>query len=222
MSGLQAHVVKPGEYLASLAYRFGFDADAVWNAPKNADLKKLRDPNILAPGDILYIPMPPEGGVGLQVNAEASNDFAARVPTVVVELVILDENGDPCANEPVEVVGLPQPLEDPQTKGDGSLSLEVSVVTESVTVGLPNRNQILQVWIGHLNPLDDASEDLSGMAGRLANLGHLAAGDVKFTAADGSLATAVKTFQKANAGKLNETGTLDEPTRLALKKAHGS
>jgi len=54
---MQPYIIKQGDYLALLAYTFGFDANIVWNDPTNADLQKLRpDPNILFPGDVLNIP----------------------------------------------------------------------------------------------------------------------------------------------------------------------
>src|SRR5580658_7026888 len=54
---MQPYVIKQGDYLAALAYRFGFDANAVWNDDKNAELRQARpNPNVLYPSDILYIP----------------------------------------------------------------------------------------------------------------------------------------------------------------------
>jgi len=57
---LQPYVVLQGEYLAMLAYKLGFDANAVWNDPKNQQLrdagKLSQDPNVLWPTDVIYIP----------------------------------------------------------------------------------------------------------------------------------------------------------------------
>ena len=53
---MKPYVVKQGDYLLKLAHGLGFDADTVWNADENADLKAKRDPNILCPGDLLYVP----------------------------------------------------------------------------------------------------------------------------------------------------------------------
>jgi hypothetical protein len=35
----QVHVVRQGEYLRKLAYRFGVAPEELWDHPKNADLK---------------------------------------------------------------------------------------------------------------------------------------------------------------------------------------
>jgi hypothetical protein len=57
---VQPYVIRQGDYLALLAYKFGFDADAVWNDPKNADLRKIRsDPNMLWPTDVPAPSQPP-------------------------------------------------------------------------------------------------------------------------------------------------------------------
>jgi hypothetical protein len=53
------YVIKQGDYLAKIAHRFGFDAIAVWNDETNATLRTVRpNPNILYPGDVLYVPGP--------------------------------------------------------------------------------------------------------------------------------------------------------------------
>ncbi|MFT3767392.1 MAG: hypothetical protein QM820_18220 [Minicystis sp.] len=46
---MKAYVVRQGDYLKQLAHALGFDADAVWNDPKNAELSQRRDPNLLHP-----------------------------------------------------------------------------------------------------------------------------------------------------------------------------
>lgn len=52
------YVVRQGDYLLKLAQRYGFDAEEVWSHPRNEDLRKLRkDHHILAPGDIVYLPV---------------------------------------------------------------------------------------------------------------------------------------------------------------------
>ncbi len=54
---MEPYVVRQGDHLAKLAYQFNFDANIVWNDPKNANLRQVRpNSNILSPGDVLYIP----------------------------------------------------------------------------------------------------------------------------------------------------------------------
>ena len=57
MAATKPYVVKAGDYTKKLAHTLGFDADEVWNDPKNAELKKLRkDPDMLVAGDVLFVP----------------------------------------------------------------------------------------------------------------------------------------------------------------------
>ena len=52
------HYVEQGEYLAQIARSYGFvDYNTIWDAPENQGLKdKRKNPNILFPGDKLFIP----------------------------------------------------------------------------------------------------------------------------------------------------------------------
>ncbi|HEY6945459.1 MAG TPA: LysM domain-containing protein, partial [Candidatus Acidoferrum sp.] len=54
----ETHIVEQGEHLSQIAKKYGFpDYKIVWDHPENADLKKLRkNPNILFPGDQVFIP----------------------------------------------------------------------------------------------------------------------------------------------------------------------
>lgn len=57
------YTVKQGDYLSAIADQFGFaDYTTIWNDPNNADLKSQRqNPNVLYPGDQLYIPDKTQG-----------------------------------------------------------------------------------------------------------------------------------------------------------------
>jgi LysM repeat protein len=52
------YTVKEGDHLSGIAERFGFpDYRKIWNDPENAALKQLdRNPNVLFPGDVIFIP----------------------------------------------------------------------------------------------------------------------------------------------------------------------
>src|SRR5262245_20407706 len=52
------HTIKQGEHLARLAKENGFlNYNKIWMAAENAQLRSRRpDPNVLYPGDVLFIP----------------------------------------------------------------------------------------------------------------------------------------------------------------------
>ncbi len=51
------HTVRQGECIHSLAERYGFFPDTLWDHAENRDLRDLReDSNILQPGDVVHIP----------------------------------------------------------------------------------------------------------------------------------------------------------------------
>ncbi|MEZ4446256.1 MAG: LysM peptidoglycan-binding domain-containing protein [Polyangiaceae bacterium] len=55
------HVVKTGDYLVKIAFEHGTTVAAIWQHPDNAALRAQRgSPDILYPGDVLFIPDQPE------------------------------------------------------------------------------------------------------------------------------------------------------------------
>src|SRR5437016_6321963 len=54
----KTHIVVQGEFLSKIARAYGFASHlTIWDAPENKDLKEKRqNPNILFPGDKLFIP----------------------------------------------------------------------------------------------------------------------------------------------------------------------
>lgn len=63
-------VIKQGDYLDRLAHALDLDAEEVWSDPKNAEIENLRDPNMLHPGDILYVPDRQRQWLPFEVGAE--------------------------------------------------------------------------------------------------------------------------------------------------------
>ena len=205
------YVVATGDFLAALALRHGFDAEAVWSHEKNADLRALRGtPDILQAGDILCFPRAPRPGP--HVQARGSNAYRVREATAPVTLS-LRQGQALLANEPclVHGPGAPQHL---TTDGRGVLTFRAPLLIATVTLEVPRLSIVRLLRVGHLDPLASAS----GVRQRLRNLGFAPIDPIALQAPE-ELAAAIKRFQKAQG--IRVTGQLDEATRDALLQAHG-
>lgn len=215
------YVVRQGETLLSIAVDRGLDPDQIWNHPRNAALVlgRRRDPDMLAPNDVLYIPReaPTPPGVALK----AGNRFRGWTPRVEVALAFHGEAG-PMADEPYAVDGVRDPREGPITGrfgGDGRFTITLPVGLRHFVLRLPRRGIAHVVWVGHLDPRDTRA----GMLQRLRNLGYLSvhgqAGDAgDFTDAE-TERLALWWFQRANG--LEPTGFADEATMARVAALSG-
>ncbi|MFO0612396.1 MAG: peptidoglycan-binding domain-containing protein [Polyangiaceae bacterium] len=208
MSASTPYVVRAGDYLDKLAYSLGFDRDAVWQSDENKELRELRkDGNILLPGDVLMVP--PPSAAPPPIEGGSSNTYAAEVPKVEVRVVFVDLTDEILANEPCEVPSIPDAPT--ATDGDGRLTLQVPVTMRQVEVRFPNKEMVLALDIGGLDP----HADDSGIKQRLANLGLYLDGDAD---EDEALSLSIKVFQRLQG--LPETGELDDATRAKLLSIH--
>lgn len=215
MSGdMRPYVVRQGDYLTKLAFVHGFDVDEVWGHEKNKALAELRkDPNVLAPGDVIYLPVKPKEGLPIQKGA--TNKYVAKVPKVPVNLRFQDASG-PMGNVKFVVEGgLATPAEG-TTDGEGKIKLRVPAYVRELRVRFPEEDRTSVVRIGDLDPL----EERSGIAARLAQLGYLSAPRPGRELTDARLSAALHAFQEAQG--IEPTGEADDATRAAVKKAYGA
>lgn len=174
------YTVRQGEHVAGIAQQYGFFRwDTVWNAPENADLRKKRhSPDILFPGDMLFIPE--RGTKDHNAATDKKHTYLLAGKPLKLRVEIGDRFNDPVKNAPCAfaVAGqssdmttdgsgaLERPLPTPMRTSDaGSVEFH-----EAVTVNdqdLDRRVQV-QLKVGHLDPLDE----VSGQIGRLRNLGY--------------------------------------------------
>jgi hypothetical protein len=170
---MQPYVIKQGDYLSLLAHKLGFDADAVWNDPANAELRQLRpNPNILWPTDILYIPAqidkPPV--THTLVTGQMNSFVAGDAPTVNIDLTFGDAK---LASQAFTIAELPD-LTNLTTDADGATSFAVPVTQQVVTIVFSSDGSTFKCQIGNVDPINT----LSGVIQRLQNLGFLAADDI--------------------------------------------
>jgi hypothetical protein len=166
------YVVRPGDCLCSIAARYGFASyEDIYNAPQNAEFKKKRpNPNVIYPGDVVMIPKIPLRTYMLATGTR--HRIVVQVPKVVLRI-------DVPVSEPhfYEVVvgkskktgrtdeGMPIELRVPVGATGGSIDLWPA------KEGNENAKEDVLTWellIGHLDPIDE----ISGVQGRLANLGY--------------------------------------------------
>jgi hypothetical protein len=171
---MQPYVIKQGDYLASLADKFDFDADTVWNDPANAELRDLRkDPNMLCATDILQIPdQTNKEPKTFSLKMGQTNTFVSQSSMVTVNVrftscLCLTCDGQPLKGEPYEVEGAVVP---PGSLTDeGYFIATVPTTTTELTVTLTNRNEVYKIKIGHLDPANTET----GAWQRLAMLGFV-------------------------------------------------
>jgi hypothetical protein len=213
--GLKSYVVRSGDYLTQIAFALRVDPEAVWNDPKNAELNSRRDPNLLHPGDVLFVPDSPPTPLDIEVGT--TNRYVADVPTTQVQLQFQDAD-QPYANEPYSA-DLAGQVEEGTLDGNGSLTLEVPIHVREVRLTFPKRKITHVVQVGDMDPIDEPS----GVRKRLQHLGYMAAdesGTLDEDLRDEYTKAAIALFQEAMG--LKATGELDDATKGALVKAHGA
>jgi hypothetical protein len=168
---MQPYVIKQGDFLAKLAYRFGFDAATVWMGDENSDLRALRcNPNILLPGDVLYIPDPPDPEpISLKVGQ--SNDFLSDAPTIQVVVQFKGTDADPSmfSSQPFAIDELPD-LTGLQTDENGVATIDgVPVTLSSITLTFSNTGVAQSILVADMDPINT----LPGIFKRLQHLGFI-------------------------------------------------
>jgi hypothetical protein len=204
------YTVKQGDCISSIAFKYGFFPDTIWNDSKNSDLKQRRnDPNVLFPGDEVWIREKEHKEESCAT--EKRHRFKRKgVPEfLIVQLKIDDE---PIANEPY-VLEIDGALSEGRTDGDGKVEITIPPNANKGKITLRESGDEYELELGCLDPITE----ISGVQARLRNLGF-ECGPI-----DGKLGSktqsALREFQKHN--KLDATGDLDDETRQKLKESHG-
>ena len=153
------------------------DYKTIWNDPHNAALKQKRQsPNILYPGDMLYIPDKQDK----QASRATSQTHTFTISRGLTRLRIVLDDADfkPIANARY-ILNFTTKSKAASADGAGLIDEEVDMRNSEVgtlTVGKTDSvfDVELGVRVGHLNPLDTPS----GQMARLNNLGYFA-GDLR-------------------------------------------
>jgi hypothetical protein len=163
------HIVKQGEYLSKIVNDYGFhDSRPIWDHPENAELKsKRKTPNILFPGDRLYIP---DQDPNFELRpTDQRHQFVLLSEKLQLKMKVKDLNDKPIANTPcdLEVESATYSL---VTDSQGIIHQEIpsTAQTGRLLVHRAEGEMRIEIQIGSLDPL----EEESGQRARLNNLGY--------------------------------------------------
>jgi N-acetylmuramoyl-L-alanine amidase len=209
--------VKQGDHLSKIAKDNGFtDYTIIWDHPNNAGLKKKRqNPNVLFPGDQLFIPdMEEKQEPGA---TDKKHTFTVDKKTLKLRLVLEDIYEKPIAGAQCALL-IDGQVYQLTTDGHGKLEQEIPLDAKEGVLTIrgdqtPFANEVIPIKIGHLDPVDEPSGQIS----RLNNLGYSAG---KLDGSDASaLESAVEEFQCDHSLKVD--GICGPVTQAKLKEVHG-
>lgn len=161
------HVVEQGHYVSKLAKQRGFtNFKTIWDHPANKELKKQRTtPNVLAPGDKLFIP---EKKPRIEVRStDSQHKFTLLGKPLKLRVVVHDVTDKPVSGKPCELKVTDSPDVTPlNTDGSGMVEREIKpdAAKGKLTLkdaGLPI-DLDLDLLIGHLDPLDTVTDKRPG------------------------------------------------------------
>jgi hypothetical protein len=231
---------KQGDCIGSIAYSHGLTWEKVWNHPNNAKLKEQRDPNLLFPGDEIFLP--PLDRRTESVSTDQRHRFKVKdVPAKLhLRLVDIDDTTRAGLDYTINVDGR---FFDGKTDNNGCIDVSIppnakkAILTvrppcaaqedeadEQVYTGPPVHMlataqpppviEQYEIWLGSVDPADE----IVGIQERLINLGYDL---VKPNGAlDEPTQSALRHLQKQR--NLDVTETMDDATRRELEKLHGS
>ncbi|APR80248.1 Hypothetical protein A7982_05595 [Minicystis rosea] len=218
---MREHTVKQGECLYTIAHEHRYEWKALWDHPKNADLKARRgDPFTLAPGDVVHIPDPEPARFTRATGA--TYRFRVKRDAAKLSLQLLDHEGMPRKDVPyeIEIEGQKIPGEH-RTNGEGRLQHDIATTARRGRLRVLPAGRAAEEYdlmVGALDPIEEVSGKLRGVQGRLASLGFYD-GPLDDTMNDDTI-YALQSFQ-ASRGLL-PTGELSDETRNELTMAHGA
>lgn len=232
------HVVRQGDCLSSIADRYGHFWETIWNHPDNGALKELRqDPNVLLPGDEVFVPErqeKEESGATAARHRFKKKGVPAKIRLKIMQEPPPDsgdseESGDvirSSAQTPQDEVraDLPYRLDIDGQVSEGSTDSEGMIefvippgARRGKIILEPNttRAREIPLMLGSLDPISENR----GVKQRLANLGF-DCGSCADDELSEKVEAALRFFQEEY--ELEVTGVIDDATRNKLKEVHGS
>jgi len=195
-----------GDCVSSVSAKHGLFWETVWNAPENSELKAFRsDPNVLLPGDQLFIPDIEANPVNCATGSKHS--FVKKgVPAKMKIQFLLDD--DPIANTIFTMSVDKVFWEEGNSDGDGYIEVEIPPASGEckVTLGPADDRYVFNLELGSVDPINTKE----GVMKRLFNLGY---------GVDVSEANAISAFQECQG--LSVTGVIDTATEACVREVFG-
>lgn len=208
---MPVHTVSEGDCLSSIAERYGFFWETLWNHPQNAHIVRDRkDPNTLAVGDAVFIP---EKRMKSYVRSTGAR-YTWKVKGVPAKFRVQARWGDePMAGAPY-VLTVDGEVHEGVTDGEGGVEVTIrpSARRASLAVGEGARRLEYTFDLGAMPP----AADVAGALERLRSLGFYA-GEGR-EELDDEARGAVRAFQRECG--LDATGEIDDATRTKLRRLH--
>lgn len=208
------HVVQQGEHATSIARKYKFISfKTIWDDAGNADLRKKRkNPNVLLPGDVVFIPDRQEKKVTLATTK--LHHFTVKVQPLKLRIVVKDWMEQPVKNSDytLQVAGS---TDKKKTSETGLIEKDLSANVDAQLGKLTVADDTVDVKVGHLDPEDTQS----GQVARLNNLGYDAGAIEKLD--QERLRSAVEEFQCDHKVMKPPTGVCDTKTQAKLVEVHG-
>jgi len=205
------HKVKQGDCISSIAYKYGFFPDTIWNDSKNSKLKQDRkNPNVLYTGDEVFIPDKREK----TENCATEQRHRFRKKGALAKLrVRIQRNNKPVSNAEY-TLDIEDKLYKDKTGDDGLIEQSIPPDALEGKLTFHKANIEFNLQLGNLDPV----EELSGVQARMKNLGF-DPGPI-----DGKMGprtrAALRDFQEFY--ELKETGQVDEETKKRMQDLHGA
>lgn len=204
------YTVKQGDCISSIAFKYGFFPDTIWNDSKNSKLKQDRkNPNVLKPGDEVYIRDKEEKEESCA--SEKKHQFKRKGVPEKLRIQFMDEEDKPRANE-AYVLDIDGEISEGETDPNGKVEISIPPNAKKGKIKFRKGGDQYKLDLGELDPI----EEISGVQARLACLGYFR-GEVDGLMSE-ELTCAIRNFQESKG--LEPTGKLDKATREKIQQAH--
>ncbi len=202
--------VKQGDCISSIAFENGFFPDTIWNHPNNAALKeKRRDPNVLVPNDVVFVP-----DKRLKEVSEPTNQvhkFRLKNTPAVFSVQLFDYLEEPRANQNFEFIIDDKLSLTGTTTSEGVLEVTFPPNSKRGILTVGDDREVVEFLFGYL----ETKTEVRGIQARLQNLGFECPIHGKL---DEETIEALKAFQRRFS--LEITGETDSATLDKLEELH--